>query len=276
MSAKPKDDMGIHIMKHLQNTLSSSSDLKSQDDITQALINAGLPMNSINEMVESAKDTLLCDSNCQRDKKAKQLRNAVCTAEQTLENAPGNLIDAERNFYVYTKGEKGYEDIMLKKYTNEANIMKEEAVIIHTALMKDISALIDSYKINTTNLSRLNELLGARVKENEQIKKIIYNNTGIAATKQRLVAYEDKEIDWLSTVRKTLIYCCVIVFILYLIFSDFIKNARYKSKQELSFILLSLIYILNVDRFSKWTFLFIHKIIYFYNYIAPKNVYTNL
>lgn len=276
MSATPTDNMSQNIMTQLQSTLSSSSDLKDQCDINDALIKAGLPMNKINEMIESTKNTLLCDSNCQRDKKARELRNSLCNAEKTLETAPGNVSDAERNYYVYTKGEKGYEEMMYKKYVGEANTIKLEATIKHRNLMKELDELVETYKINKTNLGRLNELLSIRLKESEQLKKTIDNDTGTTATNQRRVVYEDREIEWLYTVRKILIYCCLFLFIVYLIFSDFFKNARYRNVKEWLLIAVLFIYVFSVDRLAKWTFLFIYKIIYFYNYVAPKNVYTNL
>ena len=276
MNTTNSDNIGQNIMKQLQNTLSSSSNLENQDDINQSLINAGLPMNKINELIESTKNNLLCDSNCQRDRKARELRNTIYKAEQTLEKAPGNLIDAERNFFVYTKGEKGYEEMNLNKYAKEAKSSKDEAIKKHRILMNEMREMLEVYKINTTNLGRINELMHLRLKENEELKKTIYDDTGIANTNQRRVVYEDREINWLNSVRKTLIYCCIIIFIVYLILGDFFKNKRYKSIQEWLLILTTVIYVFNVNRIAKWTFLFIYKIIYFYNYIAPKNVYTNL
>lgn len=154
MNTTKSDDIGQNIMKQLQNTLSSSSNLENQDDINQALINAGLPMNKINEMIESTKNNLLCDSNCQRDRKARELRNTFNNAELTLEKAPGNLIDAERNFYVYTKGEKGYEDMNLNKYTKEATSNKIESIKKHRILMNEMSEMLEVYKINTTKLMK--------------------------------------------------------------------------------------------------------------------------
>lgn len=275
-TAPPKDDMGQNIMTQLQSTLSSSSDLKDQSDINDALIKAGLPMNKINEMIESSKDTLLCNSNCQRDKKAKELRNSLCNAEKTLVTAPGNVSDAERNYYVYTKGEKGYEDIMYKRYVGEANTIKLDATVKHRSLMTEMDELVDIYKVNTTNLSRLNELLSIRLKENEELKKTIDDDTGSKSTNQRRVVYGDRELEWLNTVRKVLIYCCLLLFIVYLVFSDFFRNARYKNIKEWVLIVALFVYVFNVNTLAQWTFLLIHKIIYFYNYAAPKNVYTNL
>lgn len=275
-STLQEDSIGLNIMKQLQNTLPSSSDIQNQNDINQSLINAGLPINKINSLIQLTKDKIMCDSNCQRDRKAQELRKTFYNAEQNLSKAPCEVTEAEKNFYVYTKGEKGYEDMMLTKYTKQASKLKEEAILKHKELVNELYTLIYNYKTDKTNLSRLNELMSIRLEENEKLKKIIYDNTGIANTNDRRVVYEDRAMNWLTTVRKSLVYCLILIFALYIIFGDFFRNQRYKKVRTWLTFLAFILYMWNIDRLSQLTFFIVYKIKSFYTKVAPHDIYTNL
>lgn len=270
------DNISQNIFNQLQQGASSTSDLENQNKLDQALIQAGLPQNKLNNIIELTRDTLMCDSNCQRDRKAQELRKKFFDAEQNLCSAPEEVIDAEKNFYIYTKGERGYENMLLKRYGDEACAIKEKAIRNHKKLMKLLELLSNDYKTDKINLNRMNELLGIRLNENKKLKKTIYDSNGIANTNDRKVVYETREMDWLKTVRKILTYLLIILVILYLFFGNFFKRELYKNLKIWLIILCIIVYIFSVDLLSRITFWVFDKMNYLYNNKAPRNVYINL
>lgn len=271
-----KDNIGQNVLKQLQQSLSSTSDVQNQEMLNQALTEAGLPQNKLNDIIQLTRDHIMCDSNCQKDRKAQELRNKFYNAEQNLCKAPEEVIDAEKNFYVYTKGEQGYEDILLKRFGEEAGNMKNKSIESHKQSVKLLDLLINDYETDTTNLGRINELLKIRLKENEKLKKIIDGKTGTAQTNDRKVVYESREKEWLETVRKSLIYLLILIVVLYLIFGNFFKKQHYKSIKIWIIIAAFIIYVLGINIMSRITFWITGKINYFYNNKAPRNVYINL
>ena len=79
-----QDTINAEVNKRLKNSLSSTSDLQQQAAINQALTDAGLPQNKINSLVELAKERLMCDSACQKDKKSAELKKKFATSTGKL------------------------------------------------------------------------------------------------------------------------------------------------------------------------------------------------
>ena len=271
-----QDNTTQNVFSQLQNALSSTSDVTNQSNLNQALIDAGLPQDRLNSIIELASDRLTCGTHCQRDREAQQLRNKFYNAQQNLCKAPEKVSEAEKNFYVYTEGEKGYEDMLLKRYTKDVGEMKQESIKNHKDLVRIIQLLTNDYETDSINLDRMNELLRVRLKENDKLKKVIDNNTGIAQTNDRKVVYEAREREWLETVRKSLIYLLIITVFLYLIFGNFFKKQLYKNIRIWVIIALFVIYFLSINILSRITFWIYDKINYFYNNKAPRDVYINL
>ena len=69
-----QDTINAEVNKRLKNSLSSTSDLQQQAAINQALTDAGLPQNKINSLIELAKERLMCDSACQKEKKKRRIK----------------------------------------------------------------------------------------------------------------------------------------------------------------------------------------------------------
>lgn len=271
-----QDNMTQNILNQLQNTIASSSNIKDQININQGLVDAGLPQNKINGLIEFAKDQLICDSYCQSNKKAQALKNNFNDAKLNLENAPEKVFEAEKDFYVYTEGEEVYNKMLFNKYYKEACDEKTAAIKRHKNFIKEIQILINNYEMDKINLDRMNELLRIRVKENDKLKKTIDTDKGIANTNDRKVYYESKEMEWLESMRKLFIYIIIFMTILYLIFSNFFKNKMYKNIKVWIIVSAFIIYFLSVNILSRVTFWIYDKIIYFYNNKAPRDVYINL
>ena len=71
------DQLGKNINDNLKKVNlgdSSPNDIKQQDIINGALMNAGLPENKLNGLISMAKDHLLCNNDCQKAREAERLK----------------------------------------------------------------------------------------------------------------------------------------------------------------------------------------------------------
>ena len=68
--------------------ISSPADIKNQEIIDQALIDAGLPQNKLNGLVSMITDKLICDSACQKERNETTLKEKWDLAQNNLKDAP--------------------------------------------------------------------------------------------------------------------------------------------------------------------------------------------
>ena len=121
-----QDTINAEVNKRLKNSLSSTSDLQQQTAINQALADAGLPQNKINSLIELAKERLMCDSACQKEKKSAELKKKFTSAQKNLRDAPEEVSLAEKNYYVFSQGYPAYEDMLFDRYSKTAEEMKKK------------------------------------------------------------------------------------------------------------------------------------------------------
>jgi hypothetical protein len=256
------------------NYTSSNLELQEQALIDKALINAGLPENQINSLIAMAKDKLSCDSNCQQKRLADSYKDKWELAKKQYTQAPEDIRQAEKNYYIYDKGYPAYKDMLYDRYTKSAEEFKKTSSVKHNQTKEEVQDMIDNYDTSTTYLGRMNEMLRIKLKKNEDIKKEIDDYINKTQTSGRKVVYEDRERYWLSTFRKIMLFIYFGILIMYIIFGRFIPKEEYlywKSWLIIIVYILFPFYIL--DRLVKF-------IINLYSYIKSlsihKNVYKNI
>ena len=123
----------------------------SNDDINNSIA-------QINTLIEQSSDSILCDSQCQRERTANNLKEQYLQAKVSLETAPQRILETEKNYYVFVKGENEYNeyvdeelskkaDTVIGSYQNTFNEEKENAEILLNEL-----EVIKENGINTYDL----------------------------------------------------------------------------------------------------------------------------
>ena len=226
----------------ISNTSLSNLELQEQALIDKALISAGLPENQINSLVAMAKDKLSCDSNCQQKRMADDYKAKWELAKKEYEQAPEDIKQAEKNYYVYDKGYPAYKDMLFDRYTKNAEEFKKTSRIKHNKINSDLQDQIDNYDVSTTYLGRMNEMLRIKLKENEAIKQDIDDYLNKTQTSGRKVVYEDRARDWLGTFRNVLIFIYFALLVMYIVFGRFIPKQEYLHWQSWIIIILYIIF----------------------------------
>ncbi len=249
------------------NDLSNSSnELKQQAAINNALINAGLPQNKINGLIAMAKDNLLCNSDCQKERESSRLKKLWEASKTNLKTAPEQVEVAEKNYYIFNKGVAQYQDLLFDRYSKTAEEMRQSSIVKHTKLLNELNALITSYDAETIYSKRMHELLRIRKRENKKLRDSIDSFIGTTQTDARKVDYQNIETTWVTTVRKGLKYIYYSIFIIYFLISDYFRNEKYKDKTVWLLIVLYLIF----PYFLNWIII---QLYYLKNYIH--HVFTN-
>lgn len=228
-------DMNDTISNNINNLLknsgtssgASSGDLQQQDLINKALISAGLPNNKINDLVAMARDKLTCNPACQQQRKGDAYKQKWDLAKKNYQNAPEEIKQAEKNYYLFDKGYGAYKEMLYNRYSKTAAEFKTSSNKKHADLQEELQTILNNYESGTTYLKRMNELLKIKLQEKEELSKKIDAYIGFTETSGRKVIYEDRERDTLTLYRKLLNYLFFIIVILYIVFGSFIPDKAY-------------------------------------------------
>jgi hypothetical protein len=173
-------------------------------------------INQLNSLISQASDSILCNSDCQRSRKAERLQQKLIDAQIQLETAPEDVKRAEKKYITYTRGTAVYNELMDIQYGEKADSIIETFLKKFRQEVTKIHAQIDSYTGLIMNMENVQELYEKYKLENAELWKNLKEDTSDTLTNERKTYYEDQNIDrlngfyfWLKLVYAV----CLIVFI---------------------------------------------------------------
>ena len=187
------------------------------DKFKTILSSMGLPENKMNSVVHSLNSKLNCDSKCQRRKKIDELRNKWESSKKNMETAPTQVEDAERNYYLYSEGEKKYKDKLLEKYSKNIELTQKKLMREHDKEMEELTEVIGDNQSQTIVINKLRELLDIKENKSEILRTRLDTDISKIETSQRRVIYEEKEVTWVGTVGWILLILYLMVLVIYII-----------------------------------------------------------
>jgi hypothetical protein len=244
-------------MGNIQNKqVSNPNDQQNTNDILKSL-------------GQLSTNALLCGPDCQKQKTLTNLEQIYIKAQNEVVVAPVNLQTAKKNYYVFSQGETGYNNMLeqeLKKkvdgiaisMTNLFNNEIQKAHILNSYLNNDI--------INSKNTV---ELYKTYLSKNKTIEKEIKNSHGDILTNDRKSYYEIQENDNLKGWYNIFVTSYFIIALVY--FGRFIllnNNLSYIIKIIIVILLIIFPYI--IDPVTVFIFSLFSKIFS----LLPKDVYS--
>lgn len=255
---------------------SSPADIKNQEIIDQALINAGLPQNKLNGLVSMITDKLICDSACQKERNESTLKQKWDLAQNNLKLAPDEVTQAEKNYYTITKGEKAYTDMIYERNVKIAQQFKKGSIEEHEKNLNELKILLKTYNSDKDYDNRLTELLKIRTEEEKKLNSEIDKYISKVQTSGRKVVYEKSDIGWVDANRSFLLFIYYTLFVYYLFVSDYFSTSKYKDKKVWGLILLYFIFPHLINWISKKLFAIYDYIVYVFSNRKYKNVFLSL
>jgi hypothetical protein len=261
-----------------QDNINSSepSDLKNQEDLDKALIDAGLPQNKLNGLVAMISDKLICDSACQAQRNGDSLKKKWDLAQNNLTTAPEQVMETEKNYFIYTKGEKGYSDMMYERNVKIAQQFKMGSITEHENNFKELKILLNDHNSDNDYNNRINELLKIKNEEEKELKSKIDKYLSKVQTSGRKVVYEKSDIGLVNANRSFLLFIYYTLFVYYLAVSDYFATSKYKDIKVWLIILAYFIFPRILNWITKKIFAIYDYIIYVFSNRKYKNVFLSL
>lgn len=236
----------------------SMTDLQQQTLINKSLASSGMPLNTLNSAISSVNNSVACGADCQAQKRDETLRRAYLSAKDNVKNAPTKLQIAEKEYYVKTKGEDFYNNLLEKRYTNEAQELKEKQTLKHKKQMKEIKTLNKDLDANMIYYKRINMLRNNLIKQNRKLKREINDEIASIETNDRKTYYETQQLTSQNSWTNLFLVFYWMLLIAFIFVSLFIKNGFKNWRVWLQILVLVLLPYIGIS-------LFISIIIYIFD-----------
>jgi lipopolysaccharide export LptBFGC system permease protein LptF len=226
-------------------------------------------MSKFNSFIQQASDTIMCNSDCQKQKETDKLKQAYEKAQETLASAPSQLQTAEQQYVVYTQGQTTYDELQDRELDEKATVIVDTFKENFDEEVIKIQSQINSYNGLLMNYKNVLELLMKYEKENGELFKDIKKETNDVLTNERKSFYEDQNI---GSLKFYYFYFLLIIYVIcVLCFAAF--SLIYPSQSSWVVRLGIFVLLIVLPFVSTWI---LGMIIYFiyegYN-LLPKNVY---
>jgi len=227
--------------------------------------------NKFNDLINSARDAVMCNSECQRQRKEEQLKQNYLNAQTNLTSASSQEQTAQKNYIIFTKGEPAYNDFLDNQLQEKAQIIADKYTENFNEESKKITNQISSYNGLLINFHNVVDLYTQYKNENVKLFKELKDESNDVLTNERKTYYEDQNIGRLKNFYLYFLITIYVIFVLcFAVFSlIYPSNTSWKIRLALLLVFILLPFI------STWI---LAKIIYYvyelYNFV-PKNVYLS-
>jgi Fe2+ transport system protein B len=152
----------------------------------------------INALLEQSYQSLTCGPSCQKLKKRDELKQKYLDAKTTLQTAPHDLEESQKNYYVYAKGEAAYDRLKEKEWKEQAKQMAEQLSHLFQKELTNAETMNSYLKIAVTNSQNSTDLLQQYSSQNKEIIMALRESQTDIITNDRKTYYETEAIDLLS------------------------------------------------------------------------------
>ena len=179
----------------------------------------GAQMEKINNYIDTFTTHLstLCDAECRNNQYIKALYEEYMAAKNNLRDAPSEVQETEKNYYIAEKGSSWYSNFNMSKASEQSDIdiqkINKNLENIYNSIKRDI----DYYGSQLTYRRRLGTMLNT---QNSNLQNIITEEKNLDSKRNvanRLSTYYANDIEWVNSVfyytNLRLFYWILVIFI---------------------------------------------------------------
>lgn len=227
-------------------------------------------INQLNSLLEQASDTILCNSDCQKERKSEKLKQKYLDSQTNLARAPHLVQVAQKKYIEFTEGTSAYNELLDSQLEEKAQIIADKFTETFDNEVDKITSQISSYDGILLSYNYAVELLRKYSTENAKLAIDLKNQANDVLTNERKTYYEDQGIESLKFYYYYFLLgiyiICVICFGIFV----FIYPSQYTFIVKIAI----LIFFIALPLFSTWV---LGIFIYLTNTgldLLPKNVYN--
>jgi len=229
-------------------------------------------LNSFNSFIQKATEAVMCDSNCQKEKTAEELKQKYLASKTNLASASNQVDVAQQNYVTFTQGELVYNDQKEEDLHQKAKIIINKFNQNFDNDSKKITYQIDTYKGLAVNFKNVVELYLSYTKENIELSKQLKDSTSDVLTNERKTYYENQGIDTLNYFYYYLLLFIYVIFVIGYFIASLFYNTQINWKIRFGILLM----LLSLPFISTWVLAFVISLVYKVYELLPKNIHLSV
>jgi hypothetical protein len=246
--------------------------LKKYQELNKQNSNINNNLDKFNSMIDKATAAVSCDSECQRQQKDDELKQAYLDAQTNLATAPNNVYVSRQNYVVFDQGQPAYDELIDSELLEQAQKLSSYYQTNFDNESQNIFFNIDTYSGLLINLKNIFDLYLKYKEENINLFKKLKDETNDILTNDRKTYYQDQGIDNLKFYYHYFLLLIYIVAVLCYV----VYNFMYPSQVSFIVRIIILGIMVLLPFISTWILGKIVGIVYdIYNWL-PKNAHKQL
>ena len=228
--------------------------------------------NQINALLQQSSQMLLCGpgSECERTKKTNELQQKYLASQTNIITAPYEEKQAEKDYYIYAKGNAEYNAMIYQRLEKEATKKTNDILLAFNKNVTTATGLNEEFGTLAQNLANVTELYQRYVKENKALSSRIRSFNTDLVTSDRMTFYEKQNYDIIKG-RYSVWFWIYIALVVVFALGIFLSKSTYTFVTKIIILLLLIIYPFVIDYISTYVL----KGIYNASTLVPKNVYVS-
>jgi len=226
-------------------------------------------INKLNTLISQATDSLMCNSECKKQREAEKLKQIYLNSQVNMETIKNQEQIAQKNYVIFTQGDEAYNNLRENELQQQAQSIADKfAEKIYTEISK-IKRQIDTYDGLILNFENIIDLFMRYRNENKKMIKELKENTNIVFTNERKTYYQDQNV---GTLRFYYFYILLSIYIICVIsFCGF--SLFYPTQTSLKIKIAILISFIALPFISSWILSTLLYLAYEVYKFFPTNVY---
>jgi len=228
-------------------------------------------MNQFNSLLQQSQKAMLCGPDCQKAEATQTLQQKYLDAQTNLQTAPIQLQEAAKKYYMYTKGQAGYDAYLNQDLETKADAIVATMQKSFTDSLNSAKTLTSTYSAQLINSQYADQLYKKYLAENSKLEAELNNNSHDIFTNDRKTYYEDQGIDnlkWWYTLFFRIYFLLVIAYVVVF----FLSSSAFSIMTRI-FILVCLVAYPFV---APYIFIFLLHLYYRVAAMLPKNAYLRI
>ena len=194
------------------------------------MANSNFNLNNFNKLIEQARNAVMCDSNCQKQKASEDLKQKYLASQTNLASAPAQVDVAQKNYVTFTQGELAYNNQKQDELHHKAQLIINKFNENLNKYIQQIQLQIDTYNGLVLNFKNVIDLYFKYKKENVILSKKIKDNSSDVLTNDRKTYYENQGIDSLKFVYHYLLLTIYIIFVIGYVVTALLYQSQFNWK----------------------------------------------
>jgi len=202
-------------------------------------------MNKANTMIDKVNENseISCDSACQHARKLQELKDQYLRAQTNVADAPNELIDKERDYYVFKEGDYEYNQMMEKRYNKQSDAIIGVLFKKYLNEYEEVETILNSVSQQKKIGSYVSDLATTYTDKNEFLHNEVEDNASSINIFNRESYYYNHYNIFIERLYKWFYYIIVALTVLFIISVLLAKKITIPYYRNLSIIMFIVLFI---------------------------------